>query len=248
MPPTGIIRGSNRVGNSQIVVTQILALLAFLAVFAAAIATLPFASAASNPVYNPIPPVISYLDDTTVDQMYNAMDPQGEDFCLLNACTGVSTFVNQLFSTCNKSLTLLKPSKPPTIDEAKTLLSTCLCGKIDETSTSTYLDNWESCQNCYVLGFKPNPWTHFNKTMFQNACDCKEPGPVAAIVNVFNPDFKCTKLSVVRNADIGPDRPVGYGGSGGALPRWNGNTTSTTTETGGPMGWVKRVRRWLIGL
>jgi hypothetical protein len=123
----------------------------------------------------------------------------------LNQCTGPGALVNQIFNLCNNTIARIVPTRPPTIKDIKSLLSQCICGKT--TDDPLYNPNqiaianaWKACASCYTEGYPTDPWTAFNDTMFSKACACEEPGPIDALMNVFNPEFKCAKQSVTRGA------------------------------------------------
>ncbi|KAJ3277887.1 hypothetical protein HDU76_010130 [Blyttiomyces sp. JEL0837] len=105
-----------------------------------------------------------------------------------------------------------------------------------------YLDDTTADQ--LYDGYPDNPWSYFNSSTFERACNCKDPGPIDALVNAFNPDFKCNKYTVVRSgSSSSPAVPVGYGGTGGAAPR-PVVQNSTTTNARRAMNFVKRWMGW----
>ncbi|KAJ3417010.1 hypothetical protein HDV05_007492 [Chytridiales sp. JEL 0842] len=165
-------------------------------------------------MYTPIPPTIKYLDDESADELYRKMDPKNQDWCLLNQCSGPGALINLWLNTCNNTITRIVPSRPPTLKDIKSLLSQCICGKTDDSKYGTHrlaiMNAWKTCSDCYVTGFPGNPWTSFNETVFIKACACEEPGPLDALLNVFNPNFQCTKQGATRGELGEAPLPPGY--------------------------------------
>ncbi|KAJ3299575.1 hypothetical protein HDU76_006272 [Blyttiomyces sp. JEL0837] len=172
--------------------------------------------------HTPISPNVTWLDDDSADMLYQTMDPYSEDWCLLNVCSGPGNLLNEMFSVCNATVLKIMPNKPPTISQVKSLMAQCICGNTDDSGKAPahvgLKSVWKQCQECYVKGYPGNAWSNFDDVMFDNACQCNDPGPFDAVLNIFNPYFKCKQQMTVRTLSHSqnPPKPYGFGGSGGA--------------------------------
>ncbi|KAL2913526.1 hypothetical protein HK105_206986 [Polyrhizophydium stewartii] len=168
---------------------------ALAALWAALAATAAAQSTGANGK-NFVAPSLPTEDWLETQKLLMALDPNPPPLetadCYLDICGSYSGFIDAVMQRCNATITGLNPNYRPTLDTVTKSLEDCLCGK-DDAEFDVIVAAWQNCADCMASGIDPSHGTTLTRLAYGDACSCTDPGPLEALANMGNSNFKCNK-------------------------------------------------------